>query len=194
VWCDSLPLTWHVELCGGILYYGWQRFCGCYKHFLLYCLFQIISSMRLVLTTSVYRDDALGRSRTDLNLVMKDHLTVIQLDLFVLSCVWLPLYWLHWAFLCYHMFCCHYTDNTRPVCVIMCLAAIILMPLGLFVLSCVWLPLYWLHWAFLYYHMFCCHYTDATGPVCVIMCLVAIVLTPLSFYVYKIRIKLQSLL
>jgi len=48
--------------------------------------------MWLVLTTFVYRDDALGRSHMGLNLAMKDHLTVIQLDLFVLSCAWLPLY------------------------------------------------------------------------------------------------------
>jgi len=48
--------------------------------------------MRLVLTTFVYRDDALGGSHMGLNLAMKYHLTVIQLDLFVLSCVLLPLY------------------------------------------------------------------------------------------------------
>lgn len=101
VLCDSLPLTWHVELCGGILYCGWQRFCGCYKHLLLYCFFQIISSMMLMLTTFLYRYDALGRSHMGLYLAMKEHWTVIQLDMFVLSCVWLPLYWHHFSFYVY---------------------------------------------------------------------------------------------
>lgn len=39
------------------------------------------------MTTFVYRDNAVGRSHMGLNLAMKDHLTVIQLNVFVLSCL-----------------------------------------------------------------------------------------------------------
>jgi len=76
-------------------------------------------------------------------------IVLTPLDLFVLSCVWLPLYWHHWTCLCYNVSGCHYTDATGPVCVIMYLAAIVLTPPDLFVLSCVWLPLYWHHFHFM---------------------------------------------